>query len=74
VTQALLELSLADASWAIDASPEMVDLAGERLSDRARAWRHDVLNLAPRRARRRGHLDSDAAASTALSSSPTPLA
>lgn len=45
VTEALLELVSDESVLAIDASQEMVDLAGERLGDRARVWRQDVLDL-----------------------------
>ena len=45
VTEALLELVPDGRVLAIDASQEMVDLAGERLEDRARVWREDVLDL-----------------------------
>jgi trans-aconitate 2-methyltransferase len=45
VTEALLELVPDGRVLAIDASQEMVDLAGERLGDRARVWRQDVLDL-----------------------------
>jgi trans-aconitate 2-methyltransferase len=46
VTEAVLELVSDGRVLAIDASQEMVDLAGERLGDRARVWRQDVLDLA----------------------------
>jgi trans-aconitate 2-methyltransferase len=46
VTEALVELVPDGRVLAIDASQEMVDLAGERLGDRARVWRQDVLDLA----------------------------
>jgi trans-aconitate 2-methyltransferase len=45
VTEAVLELIPDGRVLAIDASQEMVDLAGERLGDRARVWRQDVLDL-----------------------------
>jgi len=45
VTEAVLELVPGGRVLAIDASQEMVDLAGERLGDRARVWRQDVLDL-----------------------------
>jgi trans-aconitate 2-methyltransferase len=45
VTEALLELVADGRVLAIDASQEMVDLAGERLGDRARVWRQDALDL-----------------------------
>jgi trans-aconitate 2-methyltransferase len=45
VTEALLELVSDGRVVAIDASQEMVDLACERLGDRARVWRQDVLDL-----------------------------
>jgi trans-aconitate 2-methyltransferase len=45
VTEALLELVPDGCVLAIDASQDMVDLAGERLRDRARVWRQDVLDL-----------------------------
>jgi trans-aconitate 2-methyltransferase len=45
VTEAVLELVPDGRVLAIDASQEMVDLAGERLGDRARVWRQDVLGL-----------------------------
>jgi trans-aconitate 2-methyltransferase len=45
VTEALLELVPDGRVLAIDASQDMVDPAGERLGDRARAWRQDVLDL-----------------------------
>jgi len=45
VTEALLELVSDGSILAIDASQEMVDLAAERLGDRARVWRQDVLDL-----------------------------
>jgi trans-aconitate 2-methyltransferase len=46
VTEALLKLVPDGRVLAIDASQEMVDLAGERLGDRARIWRQNVLDLA----------------------------
>jgi trans-aconitate 2-methyltransferase len=46
VTEAVLELVPDGRVLAIDASQEMVDVAGERLGDRARVWRQDVLDLA----------------------------
>jgi trans-aconitate 2-methyltransferase len=46
VTEAMLELVPDLHVLAIDASQEMVDLAGELLADRARVWRQDVLDLA----------------------------
>jgi trans-aconitate 2-methyltransferase len=45
VTEAVLELVPDGRVLAIDASQEMVDLAGKRLGDRARVWRQDVLGL-----------------------------
>jgi trans-aconitate 2-methyltransferase len=45
VTEALLEPVSGGSVLAIDASQEMVDLASERLGDRARVWRQDVLDL-----------------------------
>jgi trans-aconitate 2-methyltransferase len=45
VTEAVLELVPDGRVLAIDASQEMVDLAVERLGDRARVWRQDVLDL-----------------------------
>ena len=45
VTEALLGLVAGGRVLAIDASQEMVDLARERLGDRARVWRQDVLDL-----------------------------
>jgi trans-aconitate 2-methyltransferase len=45
VTEAVLELVPDGRVLAIDASQKMVDLAGERLGDRARVWRQDVLGL-----------------------------
>jgi trans-aconitate 2-methyltransferase len=45
VTEAVLELVADGRVLAIDASQDMVDLAGERLGDRARVWRQDVLDL-----------------------------
>jgi trans-aconitate 2-methyltransferase len=45
VTEMLLELVSDVRVLAIDASQEMVDLARERLGDRARVWRQDVLDL-----------------------------
>jgi trans-aconitate 2-methyltransferase len=45
VTEAVLELVPDGRVLAIDASREMVDLARERLGDRARVWRQDVLDL-----------------------------
>lgn len=45
VTEPLLELVPDGRVLAIDASQEMVDLARERLGDRARVWRQDVLDL-----------------------------
>jgi trans-aconitate 2-methyltransferase len=45
VTEALLELVSDGRVLAIDASQEMVDLAGKRLGDRARVWCQDVLDL-----------------------------
>jgi trans-aconitate 2-methyltransferase len=46
VTEALLQLVPDGRVLAIDASQEMVDLARQRLGDRARLWRQDVLDLA----------------------------
>ncbi len=45
VTEAVLELVPGVRVLAIDSSQEMLDLAGERLGDRARFWRQDVLDL-----------------------------
>jgi trans-aconitate 2-methyltransferase len=45
VTEAVLELVSHGRVLAIDASQEMVDLAGQRLGDRAQVWRQDVLDL-----------------------------
>ncbi|MGI8511369.1 MAG: class I SAM-dependent methyltransferase [Solirubrobacteraceae bacterium] len=45
VTEAVLELAPGGSVLAIDASDAMVDLARERLGDRARVWRQDVLDL-----------------------------
>jgi trans-aconitate 2-methyltransferase len=45
VTEELLELVPDGRVLAIDASQEMVNLASERLGDRARVWRQDVLDL-----------------------------
>jgi trans-aconitate 2-methyltransferase len=45
VTEALLALVPDGQVLAIDASQAMVDLARERLGDRARVWREDVLEL-----------------------------
>jgi trans-aconitate 2-methyltransferase len=45
VTEALLELVSGGRVLAIDASQEMVDLARERLGDRARVWCQNVLEL-----------------------------
>jgi trans-aconitate 2-methyltransferase len=45
VTEGAIELVPAGQVLAIDASQEMVDLARERLGDRARVWRCDVLEL-----------------------------
>lgn len=45
VTEAVLELVSDGRVLAIDASQEMVDLARERLGNRARVWRQDVLDL-----------------------------
>jgi trans-aconitate 2-methyltransferase len=45
VTEAVLELIPDGRVLAIDASQEMVELARERLGDRARVWRQDVLEL-----------------------------
>jgi trans-aconitate 2-methyltransferase len=45
VTEAVLELVPDGRVLAIDASQEMVDLARERLGDRARVWRENVLEL-----------------------------
>jgi trans-aconitate 2-methyltransferase len=45
VTEALLELVPRGRVLAMDASPEMVDLARSRLGDRAEVWCQDVLEL-----------------------------
>ena len=45
VTEALLELVTDGRVLAIDASQEMVDLAGTRLGGRVRVWCQDVLDL-----------------------------
>jgi trans-aconitate 2-methyltransferase len=45
VTEALLELVSDGRVLAVDASQEMVDVAGERLGDRAVVWCQDVLDL-----------------------------
>jgi len=45
VTERWLELVSDGRVLAIDASQEMVELARERLGDRARVWRQDVLDL-----------------------------
>jgi trans-aconitate 2-methyltransferase len=45
VTEELLELVPDGRVLAIDAAQEMVNLASERLGDRARVWRQDVLDL-----------------------------
>ncbi len=45
VTEAVLELVSDGRVLAVDASQEMVDLAGDRLGDRAAVWRQDVLDL-----------------------------
>jgi trans-aconitate 2-methyltransferase len=45
VTEMLLELVPAGRVLAIDASPEMVALASQRLGDRAQVWCQDVLEL-----------------------------
>src|SRR5262245_31131878 len=45
VTEALLPLVPRGHVLAIDASPDMVDLARRRLGERARVWRQDVLDL-----------------------------
>ena len=47
VTEALLALVPRGRVLAIDASPDMVALAGRRLGDRARVWCQDVLDLNP---------------------------
>src|SRR3954447_17426587 len=46
VTEALLELVPRGRVLAIDASPDMVALAAQRLGDRARVWCQDVLDVA----------------------------
>jgi trans-aconitate 2-methyltransferase len=46
VTEELLELVPRGHVLAIDASPDMVELAAARLRGRARVWREDVLDLA----------------------------
>src|SRR3954466_10351974 len=45
VTEALLELVPRGRVLAFDASPEMVELARERLGERAEVWHQDVLEL-----------------------------
>jgi trans-aconitate 2-methyltransferase len=45
VTERLLELVPRGRVLAIDASPEMVKLARQRLGDRAQVWRQDALEL-----------------------------
>jgi len=45
VTETLLELVPRGRVLAIDASPEMVELARQRLGDRAQVWCQDVLEL-----------------------------
>src|SRR3954465_15582106 len=45
VTEALLELVPRGRVLAIDASPDMVALAAQRLGDRARVWCQDVLEV-----------------------------
>jgi trans-aconitate 2-methyltransferase len=45
VTETLLELVPEGRVLAIDASPEMVALARQRLGERAQVWRQDVLEL-----------------------------
>ena len=45
VTEALLELVSDACVLAIDASQDMVDLAAQRLGDRARVWHQDLLDL-----------------------------